>query len=128
MTIPRTEEQTFFIPGPLPGLNEMIGASNASRHKYNALKKKWEKVVWAAVKEYGIEPIDRAYFEFTWWERNRRRDPDNIAAARKFIFDGLVSAKILKGDGWKQIEGWLDEFCICDDEPGVTVYCRRVNK
>lgn len=51
--------------------------------------------------------------KYTWYERNRRRDKDNISSfGRKVIQDGLVKAEIIKNDGWAQIEGFSDEFRV----------------
>jgi hypothetical protein len=105
--------QSFFVAGPLPGLNEMLasakGAGGTGR-RYSALKKIWTETVWAVARSNRIRPVARATIEFTWVERNRQRNPDNIASAKKFILDGLVMAKVLKNDGWGEIAGWTDKF------------------
>jgi hypothetical protein len=65
--------------------------------------------------------LERAWFAFQWREKNRRRDPDNIAGGgRKLVFDGLILAKILAGDGWRVVIGWEDTFEVTD-KPGVMV-------
>jgi hypothetical protein len=57
-------------------------------------------------------------------EKDRRRDKDNVASARKFVLDGLVLAKVLNGDGWRWIDGWWDRFSVNPDRPGVGVTIR----
>ena len=47
---------------------------------------------------------------FTWFRKDERTDPDNIAFATKFILDGFVKGGLLEGDGWKYINGISNTF------------------
>lgn len=58
---------------------------------------------------------------FRWFEKNRQRDKDNIAFAKKFILDALQTAKILVNDGWSQIRYFHDEFEVDKDNPRVEI-------
>lgn len=114
----------LWIPGPLPGLNEILEAAKGaggSGARYARLKKQWtETVAWLAVKARFVPLSAPAHFAFTWRERDRRRNPDNIAAGgRKLVFDGLVLAKKMRNDGWGEIAGWSDAFEVVQDSPGV---------
>lgn len=116
--------QQFFVPGPLPGLNEILDAAKSGRGKTNAyarLKKYWETIIVLHIRKARIQPVKEAYFRFMWYEKNRRRDPDNIVVARKFIMDSLVDDKILENDGWGQVRGFTDRWFVHAGEPGVTV-------
>jgi hypothetical protein len=68
----------------------------------------------------GIKLIESATFRFTWIEKDKRRNKDNIAFAKKYIFDGLVNAGIIKNDGWSEVRGFTDEFQV-GKEYGVIV-------
>ncbi len=68
-----------------------------------------------------LKPVKEAYIEFQWNERGKKRDPDNIACGKKFILDALVKSGILKGDGWKQIQGFHDTFMVNKRQEGVGV-------
>jgi hypothetical protein len=48
-------------------------------------------------------------------------DPDNIAAGKKFLLDGLQAAGVISGDGWKQIASLEDRFVVDKENPGVEV-------
>ena len=95
-------EQTFFIPGPLPGLNEIIAAgkkiipwlSKGKRRVYELtqLKERWDTRVVHEVMFHKIKPMDAVDVKLVWIEPNRRRDKDNVMAGKKFILDGLVKA------------------------------------
>lgn len=116
--------QQLWIPGPLPGMNEIVAAAKGFGGRgvgYSTMKKKWTNTVALLAKAERIHPVQGvAYLRFFWHERDRRRDLDNVAAAKKFIIDGLVAAKVLGGDGWDHIRGWNDAF-IVTDKPGVEV-------
>jgi Holliday junction resolvase RusA-like endonuclease len=106
--------QTLWIPGKLPGLNELIKAAKSGRGKYNAysrLKHHWTEKLATLFVLSKIKRRKSVYLSFSWCEKTRRRDPDNIAAGgRKLILDALVRARVIRDDGWKQIRGWEDTF------------------
>lgn len=113
----------LWIPGPLPGMNEILdaaGGSGGRKRGYSSMKKAWTLAVKQHAQAARLPPFARAYFSFRWHERTRKRNPDNIAAAHKFILDGLVAAKVLGNDGWGEIAGWADTFQV-SDRPGVEV-------
>lgn len=112
----------FFIPYRLPGLNEMIAAAKVRKggwSKYADEKRKHTRNIANIIGSH--KTFVRVFINFRWMEPDRRRDPDNIAVGRKFIFDAMVDRKIISGDGWRHIEGWTDTFCIDKDNPGVEV-------
>jgi len=96
-------KQKLWIASPFPGMNEIVGS--ARRNKYGSAQQKkihTDRVVWLAK---NLQPIKKpADFLFSWVEKNKRRDPDNIMAGQKFIFDGLVTAGILQNDGWSYVK------------------------
>lgn len=63
---------------------------------------------------------------FEWREANKKRDLDNVAAGKKLVIDALVAAEVLKGDGWKYVQGFRDYFEVAD-EPGVLVTIEEVD-
>jgi hypothetical protein len=115
--------QELWIPGPLPGQNEMIelakGATGGG-YRYAQVKKQWTGSIALLAKVAKLKPVERAKFRFEWCERNKARNPDNIAAGKKMVLDGLVTARILKNDGWEQVAGWEDVFLV-SAAPGVRV-------
>ena len=54
--------------------------------------------------------------KFTWHVKDKRKDLDNIAFAKKFILDGLVKAGTLKNDNLNHITGFSDEVVFDDKE------------
>lgn len=114
--------KTLWIPGRLPGLNEIIDASKGAGgtgRKYAAIKRKLTNDIALLAKVAKLGQFRRLFIEFYWREKDRRRDPDNVAAGgRKFAIDGLVAAGVIRNDGWTEIAGWSDRFQV-SDEPGV---------
>lgn len=111
------------IPGEMPGLNKIIKAAKAHYHAYNKIKKEnTEAVTWVA---NNLPKYSRVNLKITWYCKNRRRDPDNIAAAVKFIFDGLVEAGVISNDGWKENAGWSNKFKVDKDNPRVEIEIRE---
>ena len=121
---------TFFVPGPLPNLNEIIGAAKGYHGRgfgYKTMKEEWTSLVVQAIRKCHIRPIKKAHFAFYWKEKNKRRDPDNFVAGQKFIFDGLVEAGVLVNDGWDQIMSIEHLWGVDKLEPGVVVSILEVS-
>ena len=116
-------KQSFFVPGKLPGQNDILAAAKSGGGKTNAyhrLKIYWEGIIVQYIRAANIKPMDSARITFLWVEANKRRNPDNIAAAKKFLIDAMVTAGIFQNDGWNQILGF-DDGWVLGDHPGVYV-------
>lgn len=116
--------QRLWIPGRLPGANEIIKAAKSGRGKtggYSRMKIPLTEMIAGLAIRAGLKRVARAKFRFVWKEPSRRRDPDNIIAGAKFVFDGLVAADVLFDDGWDEVTA-VAHFWIVSDEPGVEVF------
>lgn len=118
----------FVIPGLLPGLNEYINAERRNRHAAAKMKRDTECVIGMIARSQHR----RAHFtgpvimHYLWVEKNRRRDFDNVAFARKFIQDAFVHAGILDGDGQKYVAGFTDKFLIDPKNPRVEIEVEEI--
>lgn len=120
----------LIVPGTLPGLNEYIAAERDHRQKCAKLKRDAQWIVEICAKRQlrGFRPAGPVYMKYTWHERNRRRDKDNISSfGRKVTQDALVKTGALENDGWAQIEGFSDEFFVDVKRPRVEVEIMEVN-
>jgi Holliday junction resolvase RusA-like endonuclease len=118
--------QAVWIPGPLPGLNELLAAAKSGHGRGNAyarLKADWMQSVWAHAKAAHLKPMATPVrIGFLWVEKDRRRDPDNVAGGgRKLVLDGLVKAGVISDDGADEIRSWTDTFAVDKKAPGVRV-------
>lgn len=117
--------QSFFIPGPLPGMNDFAGKK--TRWHYKKLKADWQATIRYCIKQALLQPMVRADVKFRWIEKGRRRDPDNITTGAKFVLDALVAERVLPDDGWDEIASLVHEFEVARTEnPGVFVMLRQV--
>ena len=107
-------QQSFTIPQTnFPGLNEIIKTAKAHPMAYSTMKKRWGAVVTAYIKKAKLKPMRRpVLIHLVWVEKTKRRDPDNIRAGSKFIFDALVTAKVLPCDSHKTIVQITDSFLV----------------
>lgn len=115
---------TVIIPFPLPGLNEYIEAERSHRQKGAAMKRKWQKAVAAALRRQFRGPLQEpVIMRYTWYERDRRRDKDNISAfGRKVIQDAMVrDLRVLRNDGWANIESFSDRFRVDKLHPRIEI-------
>lgn len=113
------------IWGTLPGMNDFIGENRRNYHAGAKLKKEAQFLVVTAARKClkKWKPSGPVWMSYRWYEPNRKRDKDNIAAGgRKIIQDALVEAGYLRNDGWNDIKGFSDEFFIDKKEPRVEVF------
>lgn len=101
----------MLIEGELTALNEFINAER--RNRYVAAKiKKDETGYCQEVAEKSDLKLQENDFPcaliITWYVKNKRKDADNIAFAKKFILDGLVEAGVLPNDNRKYVQGFVD--------------------
>ena len=103
----------------LPSLNDYTVACRSNKYVGAKFKKDIEEVIgWyikqAVTSKSLTQPKSAVMLRFEWHERTKRRDADNIASAKKFILDALVTNGILKDDSRKYVKGFYD--VIVDDK------------
>jgi len=98
-------KQHFVIRGRLPGLNEIIGASNRHWAQGHKLKRDNMMIVMLDILSAGIKPVGgKVVITITCFEPNAKRDADNVKAGTcKIILDALQQMGVLQGYGRKYI-------------------------
>ena len=110
-------------------MNEIIDAAKTSRYVYARQKEEYTELVAGTIgltfrfRKFDIKK--KVWISLVFVEKNKRYDPDNIVAAKKFILDGIVKAGLLKGDGWAEVAGFTETWEI-GKEPGVWVEVREI--
>lgn len=101
--------------GAFPTLNEHIAGMNANRYGGNDMKQvETERVRLQCLRSEKFDiPVK---IKFSWYIKDRRKDPDNIVYAKKFILDGLVKAGIIPNDTQRYIKGFADEWFVDSHE------------
>lgn len=120
-------KQTFEIPGRLPALNEWTRACKSHYGKAGRMKREAQDMILWAMKAAKVKPVKgKVIVRFTWIEPNMRRDQDNIAFAKKFIFDALQEGGVIQNDGWKHVDGFSDTFRLNKANPRIVVEIEEV--
>lgn len=112
----------FTIDGRLPSLNEYTRVNRRNRYEANKLKQKSQMDISIAIKNAHIKPIDEPIMLFIkWYEKDAKRDVDNIISAKKFILDALVNECVLKDDGRKYVKQCFDIVATDKENPRIEV-------
>ena len=106
------------IPIKMPSLNEYIYACKIQRGYWNLgnqMKHDIQEELYNYL--YKLPKLQKPIrVHFTWVEKNKRRDLDNISAAgHKFILDALQMCGRLKNDNLNYIVGLSDDYIIGND-------------
>lgn len=114
----------IIVPGELPAMNEIIKAAKSSPYVYSRLKKdNTNTIAWLSKNKPNMR---RIWLNITYVCANRKKDPDNIAVAKKFILDGLVAAGVIPNDGWNEIAGWKEDFEVDKKDPRIEIVIEEV--
>lgn len=93
----------------LPSLNTYINECRKNRYAAAKFKADLERdiSVFLAPLPHFSSPIK---IHFHWIEKNKKRDLDNLCAAKKFILDAMVKQGVLKDDNRNCVTGFRDTF------------------
>ena len=102
----------FKIDEKLPSLNEYTKACRSNKYIGAKMKDETENLIWFYIKQQiKSTTIEKPVkIHFTWTEKTKKRDLDNICFAKKFILDALVKANVLKDDKQNYVVGFTDTF------------------
>jgi Holliday junction resolvase RusA-like endonuclease len=105
-------------------LNEYINVERGNKYAAADIKSKETNVA-------KMSCIGKQWYQypckitFTWHLKDKRKDLDNVAFAKKFILDGLVKAGVLKNDNLNHIIAFEDKV-IFDKKEYVEVEISEV--
>ena len=117
----------FIIEGRMPSLNEYIRAINKHHMVGNIMKQtETDRAAWSAKAAKMPKFTRQVKIHFFWFEENRKRDLDNVAAAKKFIIDGLVRAQVIANDTQNYVKGFTDTFEYDPRNPRIEVVVEEV--
>lgn len=123
----------LWIPGRLPGLNDIVAAAKAGRNRgamYSEQKRAAESRIEAAIYDAELPRFERVTLAYELVEppgpQNKDRDIGNVlAGATKYVEDALVRAGVLPTDGPSCIVGYDKTTRRVDPVDGVRVTIRR---
>lgn len=117
-------DKILVIHGRLPGLNELIDAERKHRQAGARVKREAERHVRSYIRQQlrGYNPRTPVSLYYYFYEPNKRRDKDNVAAfAHKVIQDSLVKEGIIANDGWEYVKEFYDRFYVDPHFPRIEV-------
>lgn len=121
-------EYKIIIPGRLPALNEMIDEARGNRYKNAGSKKRYTLLCSTIIKQHKIPKLTKKVDVFvTWYEKDKRRDPDNIACGMKYFMDGLMLANIIDNDGHNQIGDIHNHFKVDCTKSRIEIILKEVD-
>lgn len=115
------------IEGTLPGMNDVISRNRNTWQSGAALKKRSTDWCYAfffnALRTGAIKPVTKQVdIHVKWYEKNRRRDHDNVlAGGLKMILDGAVKAGVLPDDSQKWVADIHSEIDVDRNRPRVEI-------
>lgn len=125
VTIPgQLQSYQLVIKGKLPGLNEYTDGNRTHQNKGARMKTEAQELVqWSIYSQLrGLRIRKPVFLLYTFYEKDKRRDHDNVSAfAHKIIQDALVECGTLLDDGWSCVTGYLDRFEIDNAHPRIVV-------
>lgn len=103
-------------------LNEYIRITRANKYKSANKKKTQDEIIGWYIRTClkGWSTKKPVYIIFTWVQKDKKKDKDNIAFAKKFILDSLVKTRTIPDDTWDCIVGFEDKF-VLDKKNGEQV-------
>lgn len=110
--------QGFFVPGRLPGANDIIRKHHMV---YSKLKSEWGLTIARCIIVAKLKRMGYCRIEFVWREKNNRRDDDNVIFGQKFILDALRDTKIIQDDRRQFIYSLTHRVVVDNARPGVEV-------
>ena len=140
-----TKKQNIYkvvFPFELPSFNEIIDAAKdpvktkngwltskdgkpITGFRYKSLKSKTEKkmVPFVDLDLSQIRITGNCAVHVRFYCKDKRKDPPNINAGTKFVYDILQTCEILPNDNWTYLSGgFLYNFFIDKKNPRVEVY------
>jgi len=117
---------TIIIPGELPDLNQIIAESKSHWGNYSSLKGANTLAVAHCARLAIKHTYKKIDLDISWICKDRRKDKDNIMAGTKFILDGLVTAGIIKNDGWANVGEIRHKFDVDKQDPRIEIKIMEV--
>jgi Holliday junction resolvase RusA-like endonuclease len=107
----------LILPGEFVTLNEYVNAERSNKYAGASIKKsETERVFWECRSQQLSAILGQLDYTFTWYVKDRRRDPDNVFFSTKFILDGLYKAGIIESDTQAHVGRIIHNKIIVDRE------------
>lgn len=65
-------------------------------------------ICWQIAEQGLVELTPPLRLTFKWFEKNKKRDKDNVVFGKKFILDSLQEMQVIGNDNWEWISSFED--------------------
>lgn len=116
----------LIIPGRLPCMNDLIAANRLNKYAGAGVKKKTQRQIILILQPQvqGQRFTEKVNISIEYYEKDMRRDEDNVMSAAKFILDALQDMDFIPNDSRKYVH--LTQEVFTDrDNPRIEI---EVNK
>ncbi len=95
----------FIIPGRLPCMNDLIAANRLNKYAGAGVKKKTQRQIILILQPQvqGQRFTEKVNIRIEYYEKDMRRDEDNVMSAAKFILDALQDMELILNDSQKYV-------------------------
>lgn len=95
----------FIIPGRLPCMNDLIAANRLNKYAGAGVKKKTQKEIILILRPQvnGQKFTEKVNVRIEYYEKDMRRDEDNVMSAAKFILDAMQDIGLIPNDSRKYV-------------------------
>lgn len=105
------------IPGRLPCMNDLIAANRLNKYAGAGVKKKTQRQIILILQPQvqGQRFTEKVNVRIEYYEKDMRRDEDNVMSAAKFILDALQDMDLILNDSRKYVHLTQEVFTDRDN-------------
>ena len=98
-------EMKMVIPGRLPCMNDLIAANRLNKYAGAGVKKKTQRQIILILQPQvqGQRFTEKVNIRIEYYEKDMRRDEDNVMSAAKFILDAMQDMELIPNDSRKYV-------------------------
>lgn len=102
----------LLIPGRLPCMNDLIAANRLNKYAGAGVKKKTQRQIILILQPQvqGRKFTEKVNIHIEYYEKDMRRDEDNVMSAAKFILDALQDIELIPNDNRKYVHLMQEVF------------------
>lgn len=110
-------EIKLVIPGRLPCMNDLIAANRLNKYAGAGVKKKTQRQIILILQPQvqGQRFTEKVNIRIEYYEKDMRRDEDNVMSAAKFILDAMQDIGFIKNDSRKYVHLTQEVFTDRDN-------------
>lgn len=110
-------EMKLVIPGRLPCMNDLIAANRLNKYAGAGVKKKTQRQIILILQPQvqGQRFTEKVNIRIEYYEKDMRRDEDNVMSAAKFILDAMQDIELILNDSRKYVHLTQEVFTDRDN-------------